>query len=346
MKKILCFLIIFVPLCIIFSYKFFISESVMINESNTSSSKLYINLFEPKLLTNTFYEYDQDLQKDIVLLKKKIMDYTSFSYSKIHNKLYFTDKGKDGTMQLFVKDLNKNQVKQLTQDFNSVDFIQIDKKQTTVFMRVLLKDGYRNFHIATYNIENNQLKIWESDNKDKNILDFDYNVNNNKLVVISFSEAEDKKKLEEANEKQIMMQPPKYSLDIYNMDGEKEKHVFSLDEFVSSASFANDENSVIFSYDEGLNNPISHVEEINLNSSKIKSLIDSTEKKFKIRGLKYDKKGEGFFFLSSSYDSKENYSTLGAPKESVLSYFNSKKKEVKDIWHTDKGVIVNYSISP
>ncbi|PEI84520.1 hypothetical protein COI51_16170 [Bacillus toyonensis] len=344
MKKFLFFSIIALSLGIILSYKFFTPESVIVNKNNTSPQKLYINLFEPKLLTNTFYEYDPTLQKNTVLLKKKIPDYTTFSYSKIHNKLYFVDKAEDGTMQLFVKDLQGNQVKQLTKELGSVDVIQIDNKQTTVFMRVLLKGEYRNFHIATYNIEKDKLEIWEKDDKDKNILDFDYNPNNNKLIVVSFSEAEDKKKLEEANEKQITMRPPKYSLDIYNTDGNKERHVILMEKFISGASFSDDESSVIFSYDESLTNPTSHVAEINLNSKKIKPLFDDTKKHFKIRALKYSEKSEGFFFLSSLYDSKKDYNTLGAPKESVLSYYDIKKKTVKDIWHTDKGVIVNYSM--
>lgn len=331
-------------MCIIISYKFFTPESVVVNKNDTSPQKLYINLFEPKLLTNTFYEYDPTLQENTVLLKKKIPDYTTFSYSKSHNKLYFVDKAEDGTMQLFVKNLQKNQMKQLTKGLGSVDVIQIDNKQTTVFMRVLLKGEYRNFHIATYNIEKDKLEIWEKDDKDKNILDFDYNPNNNKLIVVSFSEAEDKKKLEEANEKQITMRPAKYSLDIYNVDGNKEKHVSIVEEFISGASFADDENSVIFSYDESLTNPTSHVAEIKLNSKKIKPLFDDTKKHFKIRALKYGEKSEGFYFLSSLYDGKKDYSTLGAPKESVLSYYAIKKETVKDIWRTDKGVIVNYSM--
>ncbi|PRS99627.1 hypothetical protein C6356_29595 [Bacillus wiedmannii] len=344
MKKTIVFSLIAVFLCIILSYKFLTSGSVVVNKNDTPSQKLYINLFEPKLLTNTFYKYDPTLQENTVLLKKKIPDYTTFSYSKLHNKLYFADKAEDGTMQLFVKDLQKNQIRQLTKELGNVDLIQIDNKQTTVFMRVLLKDEYRNFHIATYNIEKDKLEIWEKDDKDKSIFDFDYNPINNKLVIVSFSEAEDKKKLEEANEKQITMRPAKYSLDIYNVDGNKEKHVSLVEKFISGASFADDESSVIFSYDENLTNPTSHVAEINLNSKKIRPLFDDTEKHFKIRALKYSEKSEGFFFLSSLYDSKKDYNTLGSPKESVLSYYDIKKKTVIDIWHTDKGVIVNYSM--
>ncbi|MGH1329106.1 hypothetical protein ACQVV5_30225 [Bacillus pretiosus] len=102
--------------------------------------------------------------------------------------------------------------------------------------------------------------------------------------------------------------------------------------------------NTIWNYLTIMLNNCSHVAEINLNSKKIKPLFDDTEKHFKIRALKYSEKSEGFFFLSSLYDSKKDYNTLGSPKESVLSYYDIKKKTVKDIWHTDKGVIVNYSM--
>lgn len=331
-------------LLIMFGYKLFTIDKVFLNENDNTTQKLYINFFDPKLFTFTFYQYDQRLQHNKVLLKKNIKDYTSFAYSESHNKLFFADKAKDNTMQLFVMDLQTEQIRQLTSKLSHVDFIQIDKKQAIIFMRVLLKDKYRNFHIATYNIATNELKIWDEADKDKNIFDFNYNPNNNKVLVVSFSEAEDTKKLEEANEKQTTLLPPKYSIDIYNVNGNKEKPITLIDKFISGASLAFDKNLVLFSYDENHDNPISHVVEMDINTKKIKPLLKSTEKYFKIRAVKYDEKEEGFFFLSSSYNSQNGNNALEVPKESILSYYDIKEQKIKDIWRTDKGVIVNYSV--
>ncbi|HGE5782848.1 TPA: hypothetical protein ACGGHE_004905 [Bacillus pseudomycoides] len=41
----------------------------------------------------------------------------------------------------------------------------------------------------------------------------------------SISESEHKKKLEEADEKQIALLPPKYSLDIYSVEGKKHDRI-------------------------------------------------------------------------------------------------------------------------
>ena len=91
-------------------------------------------------------------------------------------------------------------------------------------MRVLLRDELKNFHMATYNLDTQKIQIWDEDNKDSSVLDFNYNPNNNQLIVVSFSEDEDQKKLDEANKNQTKLQPTKYSLDIYDMEGQKETY--------------------------------------------------------------------------------------------------------------------------
>ncbi|MGE7941713.1 hypothetical protein ACQKNB_06455 [Lysinibacillus xylanilyticus] len=337
MNKSFVFLIIIVFICMIFSNKIFSIAN------SPSESKLYINVFDPKSLMFTFYQYDQIQNKSKSLLSKETADYTAFAYSEGNNKLYFADGISDRTIQLFENDLNTNQMKQLTTVFNNVDFIQIDKEQKMIFMRVLLRDEFKNFHMATYNLETQKIQIWEEENKDRSVLDFNYNPNNNQLIVVSFSENEHQKKLDEANKNQTKLQPTKYSLDIYDIEGQKKKHIADVERFISGASLAPDASSVIISYDEAVDSPISHVVEIDIKSKKVKPLLDRSGIYSKIRSVKFDEKKEGFYFLSSFIDEKKGYSILEIPKESVLSYYDIKKKKVKNIWRAEKSVIVNYS---
>ncbi|MGE7951106.1 hypothetical protein [Lysinibacillus xylanilyticus] len=335
MNKSFVFLIIIVFICMVISNKIFSIAN--------SPPKLYINVFDPKSLMFTFYQYDQIQNKSKSLLSKETADYTAFAYSEGSKKLYYADGISDHTIQLFENDLNTNQMKQLTTVFNNVDFIQIDKEQKIIFMRVLLRDEFRNFHMATYNLETQKIQIWEEENKDRSILDFNYNPNNNQLIVVSFSEDEDQKKLDEANKNQTKLQPPKYSLDIYDMEGQKKKHIADVERFISGASLAPDASSVIISYDEAVDSPISHVVEIDIKSKKVMPLLNRSGIYSKIRSVKFDEKKEGFYFLSSVIDEKKGYSILKIPKESVLAYYDIKKKKVKNIWRAEKSVIVNYS---
>lgn len=338
MKKFLFFLIIIVFICI--AFKFF-SNDTSVSES-ISESNFYINIFNPKSLTNTFYQYDPRKNKSKTLLSKNMEDYTSFAYSEDNNKLYFADGTTDNTIQLFENDLNTNQTKQLTIEFSSVDYIQIDKEQKILFLRVLLRDEYKNFHIATYNLQTHKLEIWGEENKDRSILDFNYNPNNNKLIVVSYSEKEDTEKLEKANNNH-KLQPPKYSLDIYNIQGQKMKHIDTIEKFISGASLAPDNSSVIVSYDEDINSSISHVVEMDIESNNMKPLLDSNGSYSKIRSVKFDEKKEGFYFLSSFIDEKKDYSVMEVPKESMLSYYDLRKNEIRNVWKAEESVIVNYS---
>ncbi|MCG3086839.1 hypothetical protein [Sporosarcina cyprini] len=342
MKRKITFFIIIVVILFLFRNEL-INDKEDLSDKSVTLTNLYINLFDPKSLVNIFYQYNQTSQENKVLLKKDIVDYTAFAFSEHSNSLYFADKAKDNTMQLFVKNLKTNQTKQLTSEVNNVDFIQIDKTETTIFMRVLLKNENRNFHIATYDIETKELKIWDETNTDKSILNFDYNKNNNKLVIASYSQAEDTKKLEEANENQTILLPPKYSIDIYDISGNMEKRITTMEVFISGVSFSPDQEALLLSYDEDLISPLSYVVEIDVNTKKIKPLFNTQSKYSKIRAVKYDEKNEGFFFLSSFKKNKNHYNALEIPEKSVLSYYDLKKNKIKDIWQTNKGVIVNYS---
>jgi len=207
---------------------FFLRGSKLFFNNIISDFKFYINIFNPKNLMNTFYQYDPIKNTNKTLLINNMEDYTSFAYSE----LYFADGAKDHTIQLFENDLNTNQTKQLTTEFSNIDFIQIDKEQNILFMRVLLKDEYKNFHIATYNLQSNKVEIWANEDKDRSILDFNYNPNNNKLIVVSYSEKDDTKKLEEANNNNTKLQPPKYNLDIYIIQKEKKEHIDTVEKFI------------------------------------------------------------------------------------------------------------------
>ncbi|WP_369899545.1 hypothetical protein [Bacillus manliponensis] len=147
-----------------------------------------------------------------------------------------------------------------------------------------------------------------------------------------------------ANENNTLLLSPKYSLDIYNVNDNKEKHIDVVEKFISGASFSPDESSVLLSYNETLNNPVSRVVEIDVNTKKVKELFTSNSKYLKIRTVNYDKKKKGFFFLSSLSDNPKNYNALKLPKESVLSYYDIKEDKLQDIRSTDNGIIVSYSV--
>lgn len=126
------------------------------------------------------------------------------------------------------------------------------------------------------------------------------------------------------------------------MEGQKKKHIADVERFISGASLAPDASSVIISYDEAVDSPISHVVEIDIKTKKVKHLLDSSNIYLNIRSVKYDEKKEGFYFLSSFIDEKKGYSILEIPKESVLSYYDIKKNKVRNVWRAKKSVIVNY----
>lgn len=345
MKKrniLILLLLLTISLCL-YIYKLTVVEKVSKQHHNISSN-LYINSFNPKNLKYTFLKYDLISQKGKTLLKKDIKDYTSFAYLEKSSKLYFVDTAHDKTTQLFERDLQNNKQKQLTKEIASVDIIQIDKKEKMIFMRVLLRgEEHRNFHMATYNIEKEQLNIWDESNTDNSILDFSYDYNSNKLLLVSFSENEAKEKLEESNNKQIEMSSPKYNLDIYSLNGIKDESIATVEKFINGVSFDYNTKSVLFSYDNDLNALVSKVSKLDILTKREQTLLISSKKYSKIRGIQFDKERKGFFFLSSQ--NKISSNSLDNFKQNVISYYDIDNNKTKDVWETTEDVIVNYSVN-
>ncbi|WP_044784558.1 hypothetical protein [Bacillus thuringiensis] len=342
-RNILILLSLFTAVLFFFIYKLIIVEKVSRNYYNISSN-VYMNLFNPENLKYTFLNYNPTMKNNKILLEKDIKGYTSFAYSESSNKLYFVDVASNNTNQLFVRDLQNNKQKQLTKGIASVDIIQIDKKQKMIFMRVLLHgEEKRNFHMATYNIENDKLEVWDESNTDNSILDFSYDPNSDKLLLISFSENDAKSKLEESNNQQISMVSPRYSLDIHNPNGNKEENILTTERFINGISFDYNTKSVFLSYDNDLSASVSKVVKIDILTKKEQILLTSSDKHSKIRGIQLDKERKGLFFLSSQ--NAKNTSSLDNFKQNVISYYDIDDDKIEDIWKTDKDIIVNYSIN-
>ncbi|WP_025027539.1 hypothetical protein [Caldalkalibacillus mannanilyticus] len=120
-------------------------------------------------------------------MKKALDNYPSTAYSKNKQVVYFTARTENDGVQLFKKDLRANAITQLTKELSYVDFLQYDETKNNIYMRVLVQESDQNFHMATYDLEHETLSVWNEQDKDTSVVEFDFNERTGQLLVVTRS---------------------------------------------------------------------------------------------------------------------------------------------------------------
>ncbi|SMQ81054.1 hypothetical protein SAMN05444673_4111 [Bacillus sp. OV166] len=319
-----------------------INMDVYAEESKSAEFRgdnLFINFVDDKL-KQRFYQYDTNTKKNKILFKKEITDYPTATYSSSNKEVYFTNKTKNQTSQLFKQNLNNSQTKQLTNQFNNVDLLELDEENQLLFMRVLIGDNERNFQLAIYDLKNKKINKWNNQDKDTSVFMMDYNPKKKQLLLVTNSVKKEYEKIEQANKKGIPPEPPVYTLSIYNKDGQKVKDIKTIEVFLTGASLSSDGNNILISY---FNNPKEHTFSIATIDMKSKNttllLKDPT---VSMRQPEYNKDKSGFYFLADK--NKQININDENVNEVTINFYEIKNKIISKTWFCKNGQVVNFYV--
>ncbi|MFC0274485.1 hypothetical protein ACFFIX_24440 [Metabacillus herbersteinensis] len=296
--------------------------------------------FVDRKLNQNFFQYDLNTKTNKILLKKEITEYPTATYSKSNNEVYFTYKTKNKTSQLFKTNLNNSQTAQLTNEFNHVDFLELDEENQLLFMRVLMSGSDRNFQLAIYDLKNKEIHKWDNQDKDTSVKMIDYNPDKEQLLVVTNSVKKEYEKIDQANKKGIPPEPPVYILSIYNKDGKKVKDITTLETFLTGASLSSDGKDVLISYFNNLEEQIYNIATIDIESQNKTLLLQ--DPKISMREPEYSKDKSGFYFLANKNKQIEindkNDNTV------TINFYDIKEKKITEIWSQVDGEVVNFFV--
>ncbi|PEA36891.1 hypothetical protein COE67_07745 [Priestia megaterium] len=342
MKKTKLILITGLTLSLMISLYIIISKAhqrtnTTIHNDNTS---IYIDFVDDKL-KHLVYEVDLRNLKDKVLLKKELKDYPTSAYSKKNKSVYFTEETKNKTQQLFEKDLQEKN-SQLTHNFNYVDFLKLDDKQDTLYMRVLLGKDDRDFHVAKMDLKTREIKVFNKEKKNDSVVWFDYNSNTQQLLVISKSIKEEAKNISLSNENDQPLKAPAYKGTIINVKDNHEKEVFLFHKFIDSASLSPKGKEILFSWKDSIDPEASStISSFNIKTKEEKFLVKDSKELINVHQPVYSKKQDGFYFIADVNKVITNKNTNTQTHPTAVNFFNLKSKEIESVWSPQKGTVVN-----
>lgn len=300
---------------------------------------LYINFVDNKM-KQRFYRFNTNSQKNKILFMKKVTDYPTAVYSRSTKEVYFTDKTKNQTSQLFKKNLNNNQTTQLTNDLNHVDFLELDEKNQLLFMRVLLGDNDRNFQMAIFDLKNKKINLWNNQDKDTSVKMMDYSPKKEQLLLVTNSVKKEYEKIDQANKKGIPPEPPVYTLSIYNKDGQKVKDIKTMETFLTGASLSSDGNNVLICYFNDLKEQTYSIATIDMKSENTTLLLK--DPRVSMREAEYNKDKNGVYFLANK--NKQINLNEENINERTINFYDIKNKIISKTWFCKNGEVVNFYV--
>jgi hypothetical protein len=312
----------------------FVSNKTPAFSSNASTQNKFIYIDAADHFNHILYRFEVNSKGKNVLFKKAVEGYPTSAYSKSKEIVYFTKKVDDDSTQLFQKNLKNNTIKQLTKNLNFVDFLELDETKQIIYMRVLVGQNSRNFHIATYNLRTSKYTVWNSKDNDTSVVAFDYNPKIKELLVVTKSIREEFNNINESNKNHTAPIPPLNKLAIFTNDGRLERQILALKKFVRSASLSNDGKKVLINYKDGIEpDKPSKIANYKIDGGGgIELLLQDSKQNFNIRQPKYDQGNSGFYFIADD-------GPIGS--SSFVKYFDLKSKKVKQLFHNDHNLIIN-----
>ncbi|KKI92789.1 hypothetical protein WQ54_07900 [Bacillus sp. SA1-12] len=340
MRKIIKFSILLIPIFLITIMIINITKTERVTSFiENEDNHLYIN-FVDKELNQIFYQYDLNKKINKILLKEKISEYPTATYSKSKNEVFFTYKSKNKTAQAFKKNLNNNQTTQLTNEFSHVDFLELDEEEQLLFMRVLMYEGDRNFQLSILDLKDQEAYKWDNTDEDISVHLMDYNPNNKQILLVTNSVKKEYEKITQANKKGISPDPPVYTLSIYNTDGQKVKDITTINSFLTGASLSSDGKDVLISYFNNQEELTSNIATIDIATQKVTLLLKDS--KIGMKEPEYNKNKSGFYYLADQNKgimlSDEN------PNKVTLNFYDIVTKKNFEVWSQENGEIVNFFV--
>ncbi len=306
-------------------------------DNNNNEELLIISAPNNKVIN--YYEYDiakQNLNK-IYSINKTC--YPTASLSNDGKILYYTKSDKDGYAQLFQRNLNTNQEKQLTtkvvDKVVNVDFLKINYKKNLIYLRTV-QDDHRNFNLSIYDISNNKLNILDKNEKDLSDQFFDFTNSSNSILVFQNSEQEKFNLMDEANKSKNFNYSINNKMIIKDENGRYEENYGTIKSNIVDVSISPNKQSAIILTEEMDKFKKQIILDSFNNVNEPKSILSTDGRYQDIATICFSKDGNGFYFVASESNNQYNVYYYDLKNKTTLTVLKIDNEQILDCIETHK----------
>lgn len=335
MKRIFLTKAFFISVILIYSVLFLFCTIDLTKCFNNKNSNPYMTImYTDKNNITQYVMYDLNTQKENIVYSYKNTGFPDGVIAENKKQLYYSLKTSDLYSHLFKVDFaNKEKLgKQIMIPNINIDKFSISKNK--IIMRIVQSE-HKNFQIATYDLVNEKVNIWNTEETDLSILDFDYNKYTHKVYAIERS----------MNEflKTNLPEIPNHKIIEFDENGNRLNEVFKINVFIDSISVSKDGSLALVS--GSTDTPTPYIYMIDLKNSKVKTMLKS-ENGYIVKHPIFAPDEKGFYFLAITPESKTFITNLGESAQTRgIYYFNFSSQKITKIFMKDDGIVRNFNIS-
>ncbi|WP_026884269.1 PD40 domain-containing protein [Clostridium akagii] len=291
-----------------------------------------------------YYEYDISKQKLNKLYSINKTCYPTAALSNDGKILYFTKSDKNGYPQLFQRNLNTHEEKQLTtkegDKIINVDFLKINYKKNLIYLRTVQKD-HRNFNLSIYDIRNNRLNVLDKNEKDLSDQFFDFANSSNSILVFQNSEQEKFNLMDSANKSKNFNYSINNKMIIKDWNGKDKKNYRALKSNIVDVSISPNKQSAIILAGELVNFSEHKVKKQIIlasfdNVNEPKSILSTNGRYQDITKICFSKDGKGFYFVASESSNQYKVYYYDLKNKTILTVLKIDNDKILDCIETHK----------
>lgn len=227
----------------------------------------------------------------------------------------------------------------------NVDFLRINNKNSQIYMRIV-QPNYFNAQLASFDLQNNTTTIWDKQNKDTEVQNFDYNPVTDQVIVLEHSMTEEVSKLKRANSQESPLQPLTYHVVLYNSSGKKIREVTTIKKNILDISFAPDGKKALFTATDHYSSESKYtVYSLDLQNHKVTPIFSETDQYTKIKQAQYSPDSKKIYFLTIRKDAPFlSKDPLRRARPRILAVYDVSTGKISEVWKKEKGTINNFVV--
>lgn len=326
---------------------FVLTGSIYFYTSKQNLNPYLLVTFVDTQLNTHYYKYNIKSKENDLLNKRSMTDYPTSIQTKNKNFLYYTSRENSKYTQLYELNLKTDKSRKLTSQFASVDYLRVDEKSEKIYMRVSLED-HRNFTVATYNTKTGKIDIFNPEEEDLSIKNFDVNTSTGEVLAIVFSSKQDYENVDKSNKNQTPLELTPHYLKLINLSTNKSKTLCTLNKDVLDVSIYSNGNKALFTANDK-HDLISYGQRkmylLDIKTQKYNPIIKDSSNYMDISSPNFSIDGNGFYYIATNFNCEPISDTTGItiyPK--VILYYDFSTKDSNEVWLKTNGNIRNFVV--
>ena len=218
--------------------------------------------------------------------------------------------------------------------FENADFLRLDEKRARLYMRVI-RPEHRNHQLVVCDLKTGGLQVLDERDIDRSVRWFDLEPSSGRLLMLTYSEAEEMDKIKAARREGTPPEPAVHQLLLRDAAAGTSREVTTIAQHVIDVSISPDGKHALYAafdrYEAGARHTICHVD---LETGHHHPVFTDQDGHVQLVQPQYAAQGTGLYVLGTRADGRMR----------AVCFYDFKTKKLIELWARPNGMIHNFVV--